>query len=414
MNEEPGSRDRRAIDGLDWGLPPPVEGHERPAPLPPRLVPGPEEPRPRAQTPVAPGMLRYGIVAGGAALLGGLVAAFAVAAVDGDGGGGATAGQTATAPQPLTVQQTSAIADVAAKARPGVIKIESTRRNGSTVEQDVGSGVVIDTQGHVITNAHVVLGTETLRAIMPDGSSRPAILLGHDYPFTDLAVLQIGPGQLSPIEIGDSGALVLGETVIAIGNPLAEFEGSVTVGVVSGLNRKRVYDGVNQDDLIQTDAALNNGNSGGALLNLRGQFIGMPTSVLRQVGSGQPVEGIGFALPSNRVMAVAQGIIAAGGQYPRPSLGLDHVDISPDLMARGQRLATDKGALVTRVAPAGPSSAAGIVSGDIITKVGDQDVGGDALLLNVLESFEPGQTVKVVLNRNGKIIETEVRLAKRS
>jgi 2-alkenal reductase len=315
----------------------------------------------------------------------------------------------------LTVEQTSAVADAAAEARPAVVRIESTQRTNGGTEQDVGSGVVMDTEGHIITNAHVVMNTDSLKVILADGSSRQAILVGHDYPFTDLAVLQIAPGSLTPLPMGDSSALKLGETVIAIGNPLAEFDGSVSVGVVSGLNRVRTFDAVRQSDLIQTDAAVNNGNSGGALVNLAGQFVGMPTAIIRQARSGQAVEGIAFALPANRVLQIANAIIQAGGQVPRPSLQMDHIDLSPDSAPpRGVRLSVREGAVVATLVPGGAADSAGIQVGDVITKVGDTDVDADTPLLNALVSYHPGDTVKVVLNRNGRIIEAEVRLAKRS
>lgn len=265
-------------------------------------------------------------------------------AAESDDTNGAT-GQGGT----LTIEQTSAVADAAARARPAVIKLQSTRRTAGGTEQDVGSGVLIDRDGYVATNAHVVLGTDTLKAFLPDGSERPAVLVGHDYPFTDVAVVLIGPTNLAPLEVGISSALKLGETILAIGNPLAEFEGTVTVGIVSGLGRRRTFDGVVQRDLIQTDAAINSGNSGGALVNLRGQFVGMPTSVLRQgPSSAAAVEGISFALPSNRVMQIVTGIIAAKGPYPRPTLGLEWIDITPETLPRLRTVGLDHGAELLR------------------------------------------------------------------
>jgi S1-C subfamily serine protease len=349
----------------------------------------------------------------GAALLGGLLGGAIVASVvfRGDDSSGTPGREDASV---LTVEQTSAIADVAADARPGVVRIESIKATATGQEQDVGSGVVLDLDGHIVTNAHVVVGTDTLKVVLADGTERPAVLVGHDFPFTDVAVLQIGPGDLTPIAAGDSSVLRLGETVVAIGNPLAEFDGSVSVGVISGLNRVRIFDGVRQVDLIQTDAAVNNGNSGGALLNLAGQFIGMPTAVLRQSRSGSTVEGIAFALPANRVLDIANQIIANGGPIERASLGLEHIDITADNISRLPRTAVNEGAIVAAVASGGPSAEAGIRVGDVITMLGDAGVDRANPLYNALMPHDPGETVRVVLNRNGRIIEVEVRLAKRS
>ncbi len=353
------------------------------------------------------------MVAGVAALVGGLVSGVVVSRF-GESGDSNPAHGAAAAGTTLSVEQTSAITDVAARARPGVVRVDSSKRAAGGTEHDIGSGVIIDQEGHVITNAHVVLNTDSLKVVLGDGTERPAILIGHDYPFTDVAVLQISPGKLTTVEIGDSSALHLGDSVVAIGNPLAEFDGTVSVGVISGLGRRRTFDSVRQDDLLQTDAAVNNGNSGGALLNLKGQFIGMPTAVLRQSRTGASVEGIAFALPSNRLMGIVNRIIAEGGAYPRPSLGLDNVDITDEVLARAPRLALSEGALVTAIVAEGPGAAGGIQVGDIITKVGDTAVNRETPLLNALMVFEPGQTAKVVLNRNGRIIELEVRLARRS
>lgn len=332
-------------------------------------------------------------------------------------------GRTTTSPdkaQPpgpttsLTVEETSAIVSAAAKGRPSVVRVESQVRAQGGTATDVGSGIILDAEGHILTNAHVVVGSDSVTVYLADGSSRPAIVIGDDSPFTDMAVLQIPQGNLTPIEIGDSSTLKLGESVVAIGNPLGEFDGSVTMGVVSGLNRSRNFDAVRQDDLIQTDAAINNGNSGGALLNLSGQFVGMPTAILRQAPGGDtaPVEGIAFVLPANRLLPIARQIISGGG-FPRPSLGLTDTDLSPDIRPpRGVTLAD--GALVQQVTRGGPAEAAGILPGDVITKIGDNDVNRQNPLLNALEPYSPGQTVRVVLNRNGRIIEVEVRLAKKT
>jgi len=400
-------RERRAVDGLDWRPPPPSDSPE----VNHRLAPPAESEPPTTARSATPGAGLLIGVAAGAALLGGLVAGGIVARVANNSDTLIPSKAAVFAGTTLAVEQTSAIADVAARVRPGIVRVDSSKRAAGGTEHDIGSGVVIDQQGHVITNAHVVLNTDSLKVVLSDGTERPAILIGHDYPFTDVAVLQIGPGRLTTVEIGDSSTLHLGDTIVAIGNPLAEFDGSVSVGVVSGLNRRRVFDSVRQDDLLQTDAAVNNGNSGGALLNLKGQFIGMPTAVLRQSRTGQTVEGIAFALPSNRLMAIVNRIIAEGQSYPRPSLGLDHLDINDEVLQRAPRLSVTEGALVAAVAPEGPGSLAGIQVGDVITRVGATAVNRESPLLNSLLPFEPGQTARVVLNRNGRIIELEVRLA---
>lgn len=392
---------RRATDGLSWQM------RAEPAAVPPLEA----APAARGHAPGWPLVVVAILSALGGGLVAGLVVAWA-----GPGGGEPAAeapalGRAATL---VTVEHTSAVAEAAARGRASVVKIVSTRKTaGGGTEQDVGSGVVIDGQGHIITNAHVVLGTETLQVFLPDGTEQPAILIGHDAPFTDLAVLQVGPGKAQPIEAGDSSSLVLGESVVAIGNPLSEYDGSISTGVVSGLGRRQLLDAVQQDDLIQTDAALNTGNSGGALVNLRGQLVGMPTLVLRESRSGLAVEGIGFALPSNRILEVARGIIAAGGAYPRPTLALDHIDISREIAERNPRLAVDQGALVRAVTPGGPASDAGIVAGDIVTRVGKAEVNREGPLLNALAGLKPGDTVTIVLNRGGRIIELEVRLGQR-
>jgi S1-C subfamily serine protease len=400
---EPGAGPRRAVDGLDWSRAP----EETDAGVEPV-----SEPPPPVRAERRPRLVLFVLLALVAGLAGGAAAGGTAALLLRDGGAQAAPAQTPGSS--IAVELTGAIADAAKKARPSVVRIDSTRRVSSGIERDTGSGVILDNEGHILTNAHVVLGTDSVKVILSDGSERQAILVGHDSPFTDLAVLQVSPGKLQPIDQGDSAALSLGETVIAIGNPLAEFDGSVSVGVVSGINRRRVFDAVRQDDLIQTDAAVNNGNSGGALVNLKGQFVGMPTAILRQSRGGQVVEGIAFALPSARIMEIAKGIITAGGNYPRPTMGIEHTDLNPDNPPRLVRLAVDEGAFVNQVTAGGPAAAGGVAAGDVITRVGDFQVDANNPFFNGLAHYAPGETVRVVLNRSGRIIEIEVRLAKRS
>lgn len=397
----------------EQGLPPTGPANRRPA----SQSPGENPPTPSPPASPQPNQNRRQLpliasVAGVAALVGGVIGGLAVALLVDDEGD--RTDEAATGSRSVSVEISSAISDVAQQARPGVVRVESATRVASD-DRDIGSGVIIDNlEGYILTNAHVVLGTEALQVVLADGTVRPAVLIGHDYPYTDVAVLQISPGNLTAIEPGDSSALRLGETVIAIGNPLAEFDGSVTVGVVSGLNRSRTYEGIRQSDLIQTDAAVNNGNSGGALLNLDGQLVGLPMSVLREVGSGASVEGIAFALPSDRAMAIAERIIAEGGSIERPGMDLQVVDLSPENATNFQNVAVNEGALVVAIRPRGSGALAGIQLGDVIVEVGGEAVNRERALHQVLERYDAGDTVQVVFNRNGRIIEAEVTLAKRS
>lgn len=350
-----------------------------------------------------PGLVMTAVVALLAGLAIGVVATLALR--DGDDGKGDLSASMAAA------GTTDPVVEAVARARPAVVRVEAATAAGD----EVGSGVILDAAGHVVTNAHVVRGATRLAVVLADGSVLDATLVGHDFPFTDLAVLKVTPGPgLAPIVPGDSEALQLGETVVAIGNPLAEFDGSVSRGVISGLGRTRTFDGFRQDDFIQTDAPVNSGNSGGALLNLAGEFVGMPTAVLRESRAGTTVEGIAFALPARRVLEVAGTIIALGGPPPRPSLELDHVDLDPEAATFFPGAAALEGALVRRLALPGAAADAGIRAGDIIIEVGGKPVDPAHPLLNVLIEFAPGDRVKVVFNRNGRIIETEVLLAQRS
>ncbi|MEO6398452.1 MAG: trypsin-like peptidase domain-containing protein, partial [Tepidiformaceae bacterium] len=180
-------RERRAVDGLDWRAP-----LAQPPAAPPEVAPADPEavPSPVHEMAARTGGRALVAVAAAAALVGGLVSGVAVSKLADD----RPAVPSGVAGSTLSVEQTSAVADVAARVRPGVVRVDSVKRAAGGVEHDVGSGVVIDQLGHVITNAHVVLNTESLKVVLSDGTERPAILIGHDYPFTDVAVLQIGPG----------------------------------------------------------------------------------------------------------------------------------------------------------------------------------------------------------------------------
>ena len=220
----------------------------------------------------------------------------------------------------LTVSEDSAVIDAVKKTWPGVVTIVNTLQSsggrgsrrfgpsGGAIAE--GSGVIIDQQGHIVTNAHVVAGAAQLQVVYADGTTVNAKLIGADTN-QDIAVLQVSGKVPAVIPLGNSTSLQLGETVIAIGSPLGSYEGSVTVGVVSGLNR--TVQGSGETNLIQTDAAINHGNSGGPLLNLAGQVVGLNTLVIQNSDSGELVQGLGFAIPSSTVSSVVNRILAGNG-----------------------------------------------------------------------------------------------------
>jgi len=295
-----------------------------------------------------------------------------------------------------------------------VAEVDAARgRSGATVpEQSSGSGVVLDTRGNIVTNAHVVEGAKTLSVVFADGSQASAEVVGRDTPFTDLAVVRAAQPAGKPAVFGDSDALTPGQRVVAIGSALGDFRNTVTSGIISGLHRTWRGTGATAvEDLIQTDTAINHGNSGGPLVNAAGQVIGINTSVIRQTSGGEVVEGIGFAIPSNTVRAVADQLIAKG-RVARPSLGVAYQQVNPGL-ASLYSLPVKYGAFITSMAPGGPAATAGMKEGDIIVRIGSQAVDETHPFLNVLIKFAPGDKAKVAVNRDGRELEFEVTFAER-
>ena len=358
-----------------------------------------------------------------------LVVILAVAALAGAGGGAVTmallfgrgvppavtglAGSAAS----VTLSEDSAIVDVARRVGPSVVTIvteidgRGRIRGATSPELAAGSGVVVDSRGYIVTNAHVVEGARTLTVVFADGRRQEARLVGDDRPFTDLAVIQVNETVTDLAPLGDSDALTAGQRVVAIGSALGDFRNTITQGVISGLRRSWPGSKQVMEDLIQTDAAINHGNSGGPLVNLGGQVIGINTSVIRQTQAGEIVEGIGFAIPSNTVKLVARQLIEKG-RVARPYLGISHQKITPGL-ASFYGMAVKNGAFVTQVAANGPAAKAGIKEGDIITRLGDDALDNDHPLLNVLMKFEPTSRIKVTVNRDGQDLNLDVALTER-
>lgn len=261
-----------------------------------------------------------------------------------------------------------------------------------------GTGFIISEDGYIVTNNHVVEGSEDLLVIFQDGSEVDATLIGTD-PLTDLAVIQIDGDVPGVVELGDSNELRVGEQVIAIGSALGEYTNTVTEGVVSGLGRALPsQSGDNLDNLIQHDAAINPGNSGGPLFTLDGEVVGVNTAVVRQAETGVPAEGLGFAIPSNTVQEISAQLIDEGS-VERPYLGITYGMLNPQ-RATSLNLDIDQGAYVQEVEPNSPAGTAGLEGGDVIVSLDGQDLTEDMSLQDVLFEYAPGDSIELEVFRS--------------
>ena len=266
--------------------------------------------------------------------------------------------------------------------------------NNPVETQGVGSGVIFRADGYIVTNNHVVSGAKEIIVSLPDGRSLKGKLIGADE-LTDLAVVKVDAKDLPTAKFGDSDQIVVGEPAIAIGNPMGlEFQGSVTSGVVSAVNRTLdISDKLVK--LIQTDAAINPGNSGGALVNADGEVIGINSAKLAANG----VEGMGFSIPINTVQNIINEIMDKG-YVARPYLGVSVFD--PQTAGRyGYQLNIDKGVYIFQLTLNGPCGKAGLQRGDIIFKVNDEEVNSVSDLRAKVASYKVGDTVKNTYDRNG-------------
>lgn len=311
----------------------------------------------------------------------------------------------------LRVSQNSAIIDAVKKVEPTVVTLITTIENsplpfGQARPQASGSGVIIDSDGRIITNNHVIERASKILVIFQDGSSSEATVVGSD-PVTDLAVIRATVALPAPATVGDSDALQLGETVIAIGSPLGSYRGSVTLGVVSGLNRS--IGGTMQEGLIQSDAAINHGNDGGPLVNLYGQVVGINTLVVRDTRSGAVAEGLGFAVPSNTVRSISQLLIAKG-RVDYPFVGINYQVITPQL-ASENNLSSRDGLVILQVSPGSPAAAAGIRQGDILLAVDSIKIDQVHTYRSILFAHHTGDQVTLTILRDGRSMTTTITLA---
>ncbi len=280
---------------------------------------------------------------------------------------------------------------------------------GMTGDQTVsGTGFFITQDGYVLTNNHVVEGTKQVDIVLSDGSQQTASIVGTDR-YSDIAVLKTDGKVPAVVTLGNSDKMDPGESVIAIGSPLGDFKNTVTVGVVSATGRSiDAGNGYTIENLIQTDAAINHGNSGGPLLNLAGQVIGINTLVVRNSGMGDVAEGLGFAIPANTAQAIAQQIIQQG-YFARPYMGISFQPITPDIADRYD-LAAKWGAYITQVEAGSPAAQAGLQENDIITKLGDITIDESHSYINSLFKYKPGDTISLAVVRNGKEMQLQITL----
>lgn len=276
----------------------------------------------------------------------------------------------------------------------------------------LGSGVIIDSSGHIVTNSHVVSGGSAFQVIFSDGRKVTAELVGRDE-LSDVAVLKVGGPVPAVASFGDSSQLQVGQRVVAIGSALGDFRNTVTHGIVSGLDRSLIdQGGPSLTGLIQTDAPINHGNSGGPLLNLQGQVIGLNTAVVRSSGMlGDVAEGLGFAIPSNTVKRIADELIK-NGFVARPFLGVSWSPVSPQI-ASYYGLGTTAGALIQAVQPNSPASAAGLRPGDVVTAVDGAPIDEQHDFATVLMSHKIGETVKLTVIRGRQTLTLSAKLTER-
>ncbi len=333
----------------------------------------------------------------------------------------AAAGSQADSGTTLKVDTTrveTAVTQTVEKVGPAVVTVVARQPDQQSFFGTVsggtssGSGVIISTDGYILTNNHVIDGATGVSIVLANGSEHAVRVVGSDR-FSDLAVLKTEDAMPAAAVLGNSDSLQPGETVIAIGSPLGDFKNTVTVGVLSATGRTiDTGDGYLMEGLLQTDAAINQGNSGGPLVNLAGEVIGLNTLILRNNSSGVVVEGLGFAIPSSTVKAVA-GQIIAQGHVTRPYLGVRWQAVTPQL-AQMYNLAAPWGVYISEVTRNGPADAAGLQAGDIITKIGDIAIDESHPYLNTLFNFSAGQTIHLTVVRGTKTLDVQIKLGETS
>jgi serine protease Do len=323
------------------------------------------------------------------------------------------------------------VVQVVQKVGPAVVRIDSTRtfqesgsespwehifqmpqqdRRMERVERGTGSGFIFDTQGLIMTNAHVVDKVDQVMVLLKDGRQFKGKVLGAD-PLTDVAVIKIEASNLPTVSLGNSKALQPGEWAIAIGNPLG-LDNTVTVGIISATGRSGADIGSSGQRVrfIQTDAAINPGNSGGPLLNAAGQVVGMNTAII------QNAQGLGFSIPIDSAQLIAQQLVK-NGKVEHAYLGVQMADLSPELRDQLNqkyklKIDAEKGVLVLKVIPNSPASAGGIKSGDLVQSINDKPIRTSDDIQQAVEMARPGGMITVQVKQQGQSRSLRITLSK--
>ena len=277
-----------------------------------------------------------------------------------------------------------------------------------TTSAAAGSGFLFTDDGYILTNYHVVQGADSVTVSTYDGTKYDAKIIGFDES-NDVAVLKIDAEGLTPVVIGNSDQLNVGDSVVAIGNPLGELTFSLTSGTVSALDREVTMSSGISMELIQTDCAINSGNSGGALFNMHGEVVGITNAKYSgSSGSGASIDNIAFAIPINDVYSIVTSIIEKG-YIEKPYIGVSVLDVSDET----QKYGLPKGASVQTVTDDGPAKAAGLQVNDIITKVDDTEITGSSDLVKTIGQCKPGQEITLTVYRQGQTLELQVTVARK-
>ena len=327
---------------------------------------------------------------------------------------------------PVTQASAGSYREAAGRAMPAVVNILTSKSMGQNhpllkdpvfrrffgdraprqeQQSSLGSGVIVSPDGYILTNNHVIEAADQIEVVLADGRKLPARVVGTD-PETDLAVIRIAGGKLPVVVLGNAEQVRVGDVVLAIGNPFGVGQ-TVTMGIVSALGRNNLH--INHfENFIQTDAAINFGNSGGALIDISGNLIGINSAIYSQTGGSV---GIGFAIPVSTAKNVLEAIIKEG-QVVRGWIGIETQDITPEL-AESYGLTRENGAIIAGVVRDGPADRAGIEPGDILLTVAGKPVASTSEMLNLIAQLPPGRKATLTVMRKNREASVDVNVARR-